>query len=87
MKDRFNQPITKVKVYTDFLKLVVNYPFPENLIENYLSGSDEGFSNLQGYISSNMNGGIYEWATSLGIIEAADHMFECALENGNITED
>jgi hypothetical protein len=77
---------TKEQCYRDALGLMVNGRIPDKIIKDYINGEDDAHLPLVDFICRNIRGEISDWSTCIGILEAADHLYECALENGNLTE-
>jgi hypothetical protein len=76
---------TKEQIFRDSLSLFVNEYIPDDILKSYLNDEDgEATMELQGWILNNMRGEIQDWCTGIGIIEAVEHLYETALENGNI---
>lgn len=76
---------TKEKVFRDSFSLFANGYIPNDILNNYLNDEDgESTAILQEWILTNMRGEISDWCTAIGIIEAVEHLYETALENGNI---
>ncbi len=75
---------TKIQCYRDALGLMVNGYIPDKLIEDYCNEVDDAFEPLRDFVLNNMRGEILDWSTAIGIIEAADCLYDCAYENGNL---
>lgn len=78
--------ITKEKIYRYLFSLFTNGRIPDDIFNDYINDKDgEGTSRIQWWIIDNMRGEISDWCTGIGIIEAVEHLYNCALENGNLT--
>ena len=81
-----------------YLYLIINkfleFPLPENLLDNYLSydnsldnnipdTDDHVYLELMDYISSNLKDDI-AWCTASSILEAAELIYNSAIDNGNL---
>jgi len=77
---------TKAKIYKDGFGLFTNGQIPTEIFNNYLNDEDgDATSRLQWWIVDNMRGEIMDWCTGIGIIEAVEHLYKVALENGNLS--
>jgi len=77
---------TKEQIFKDGFNLFFTKPIPCGLLDAYLNDtSGEGSLNLQYWISCNMRSELIDWSTAIGIIEAVEHLFYTALENGNLS--
>jgi hypothetical protein len=75
----------KEKIFKEAFALFVNGTIPEGIFQAYLNDIDgEGASRLQWWIVDNMKTEISDWCTGIGIIEAVEHLYNVAKENGNI---
>jgi len=78
---------TKPECYKDAFGLLLNKDVPDSILERYLNDIDgEGAYELQRFIVNNMKHELVDWSTGIGILEAVDKMYECALENGNVKD-
>ena len=78
--------ITKEKIYRDSFSLFTNGRIPDGMFNDYINDKEgEATLILQWWIIDNMRGEISDWCTGIGIIEAVEHLYNCALENGNLT--
>ena len=79
---------TKEEIFRDGFTLFVNKPLPDKLLINYLNDENGlATSSLQMWLVDNMKTELIDWCTGIGIIEAVEHLYEAALENGNINEE
>ena len=79
---------TKEQIFTNSLSLFVDEPIPNELLQNYLNDTTGDYtSDLQGWIVFHMKDEISDWCTGIGIIEAVKHLYNTALENGNLSLD
>ena len=65
-----------------------NYKYWGNGITDkyYMNDEDgEATSRLQCWVVNNMRGEIMDWCSGIGIIEAVEHLYKTALENGNLS--
>ena len=77
---------TKAQIYKDGFGLFTNGQIPTEIFNNYLNDEDgDATSRLQWWIVDNMRGEIMDWCTGIGIIEAVEHLYKVALENGNLS--
>lgn len=77
---------TKEEIFRDAFHLFTNNEIPDDLFNDYLNDKDgEATFNLQCWVINNMKRQISDWATGIGIIEAAELMYESARENGNLS--
>jgi hypothetical protein len=78
---------TKLEIYKDFLRLVCNGPIPEQLLKDWIDddGGNDSYL-MQAWVVNNLRGEIMDWATGIGVLEAAESMYLTALENGNLNE-
>ena len=81
---------TQTECYQDFLGLMIKGRVPDEILYLYLHNhnNDDGsaFESLQRFIALKMRDEIVDWATAEGIIDSADRMYQCALENGNVKQ-
>lgn len=78
---------TKEQILRDGFTLFVNKPVPDELLINYINDKyGESTAKLQCWLLDNMRTEITDWCTGIGIIEAVEHLYQTALENGNINE-
>lgn len=78
---------SKEQVFRDAFALFVNGHIPDDIFNGYMSDTTgEATLRLQHWIldSGNMKGWIMDWCTGIGIIEAVEHLYKTALENGNL---
>lgn len=76
---------TKEEIYLDAFALFVTKPMPNELFINYMNDEDgEATFELQCWIVNNMRTEIIDWCTGIGIIEAVEHLYKVAEENGNL---
>lgn len=76
---------TKHQIYMDGFRLFVDKPIPTELLTNYMSDADgEATSEFQFWLIDNMRKSILDWCTGIGIIETVEHLYQTALENGNV---
>lgn len=79
---------TKEQIYRDSFSLLTNGYIPDEIFNGYINDEDgEGTSRLQWWCVDNMRGEIMDWCTGIGIIEAVEKLYECALDNGNLSEE
>ena len=65
---------------------MTNGIIPNDILKGYMKDKDgEGTSRLQFWVLDNMRGEISDWCTAIGIIESVEHLYEAALENGNLS--
>ena len=76
--------ISKKECYKTTFRLLVNGEIPDKVLDDYINEVDDSYTALADYVINNMRGEIQEWSTAIGIIEAVDRIYECAVENGNI---
>ena len=76
----------KKNIYRAAFSCLVNGYIPDKILDDYLDEKGDGFAKLQGWVVNNMRGELMDWCTGVGIIEAVEHFYETALENGNIVE-
>lgn len=77
----------KEKIYRDSFSLFLDSKIPDDIFNNYINDKDgEATSILQWWIIDNMKEELDYWCTGIGIIEAVEHLYNCALENGNLTK-
>lgn len=78
---------TKEQIFRDGFGLFTNGQIPNDIFNAYMTDEDgEATAALQGWIVNNMRGEIMDWCTGIGIIEAVEHLYETAKENGNVSE-
>ena len=76
---------TKEQIYRISFGLFTNGHIPDEIFNGYMNDEDgEGTSRLQWWCVDNMRGDIMDWCTGIGIIEAVEHLYQCAKENGNL---
>ncbi len=73
---------TKEQIFKDGFSLFTNGQIPSDIFNAYMS--DEDTFKLQCWVVNNMRGEIMDWCTGIGIIEAVEHLYTTALENGNL---
>jgi len=79
---------TKEQIYRDSFSLLTNGYIPDKILNDFINDEDgEATFELQCWIVNNMRGEIMDWATGIGIIEAVEKLYECALDNGNLSEE
>lgn len=71
----------------DIFDLFLNKEVPDNIFDGYQRDDEESYLKLQDFIGMHMKKEILSWSTSIGIIEASEHLYKCAVENGNIKPD
>ena len=77
---------TKEQIFKDGFGLFTNGQIPNDMFNAYMSDKDgEATFELQCWIANNMRGEIMDWCTEIGIIEAVEHLYKTALENGNLS--
>ncbi len=75
-------------VRKDVFELFLQKPVPEDIFNNYVTDKNgEGLLILQDFCINNMKREILNWCTGIGIIEACEYLYRCAVENGNIKID
>lgn len=75
----------KEQIFRDAFALFTNGRIPDDIFNAYMNDeTGEATSKLQFWILANMRGEIVEWCTGIGVIEAVEHLYQTALENGNI---
>lgn len=80
-----NSTKTREEILKEAFSLFVNRKIPDNIFQEYINDTEgEGTSNLQCWIVNNMRGEIKDWCTGIGIIEAVEHLYKVAKENGNL---
>lgn len=78
---------TKEQIFRDGFSLFTNGQIPNEIFNNYMTDEDgEATSRLQWWCVDNMRGEIMDWCTGIGIIEAVEHLYKTALENGNFAK-
>lgn len=78
----------KEKIYREAFGLMTNGYIPDNIFNGYMNDTDgEGASRIQWWCVNNMRLEIIDWCTGIGIIEAVEHLYKVAHENGNISLD
>jgi hypothetical protein len=77
---------TKEQIFRDGFRLFTSGQIPNDMFNAYMSDEDgETTFELQSWIVNNMRGEIMDWCTAIGIIEAVEHLYETAFENGNLS--
>jgi len=76
--------ISKKDCYTSAFSLLVNGKIPDKILDDYINDVDDSHTALADYVINNMKKEISKWSTAIGIIEAVDSIYNCAVENGNI---
>ena len=77
---------TKEQIFRDGFGLFTNGQIPNDIFNGYITDEDgEATFELQCWIVNNMRGEIMDWCTRIGIIEAVEHLYKTALENGNLS--
>jgi hypothetical protein len=77
---------TKEQIFRDGFGLFTNGQIPNDMFNDYMNDEDgEATSRLQWWCVDNMRGEIMDWCTGIGIIEAVEHLYKTALENGNLS--
>lgn len=72
---------TRADALKDVIQLFTNGSIPSDILKGYLEDeTGEGSMLMQSWIINNMRGEILGWCTGIGIIEAAEHLYETALE-------
>lgn len=72
---------TKEQILRDGFDCFVNGRIPDDIFNAYLNDEDgESTYRLQGWILNNMKGWMMDWCTGIGIIEAVEHLYQCAKE-------
>lgn len=74
---------TKEQIYRNIFSLFSDVELPNEILKEYLYLNDS--YNLQLWLVSNMKDELSDWCTGIGIIESAEHLYQCALENGNLS--
>ena len=78
---------TKEQIFRDGFRLFTNGQVPNDIFNAYMSDGDgQATFELQSWLLNNMKSEIMDWCTSIGIIEAVEHLYQTALDNGNILE-
>jgi hypothetical protein len=72
----------KIKCYLDFFSLVLRRNPSQKLMKRYFT-EDDVYPELADFVLNNMRKQI-NWSTAIGIIEAAEHIYNEAISNGNI---
>jgi hypothetical protein len=81
---------TKAEIFKEAIELFITEEVHNGLLINYLDAQedkdDEGDAtfHLQAMIVNFMKPEILDWCTGIGIIEAVNHLYNTALENGNL---
>ena len=76
---------TKEQIFRDGFGLFTNGQIPNNIFNLYMGDEDgESTLELQWWVVNNMRVEIADWCTGIGIIEAVEHLYKTALENGNV---
>ena len=79
--------IRRIELYGSVYALFLTKLPPKKLFDRFFDYSFEtggdGFTDMQEFVISNLKKEFY-WSTSIGIIEAIDHIVEEAISNGNI---
>jgi hypothetical protein len=79
---------TKEKIFRESFSLLTNGWIPDEIFNAYMNDKDgDGTIKMQEWCVDNMRGEIMDWSTGLGIIEAVESLYQCALENGNLSEE
>jgi len=79
---------TKEQIYRDAFECLTNGKIPDDIFDAYMNDNDgEGTLRLQRWCVDNMKGWCVDWNTGIGIIEAVEHLYKVALENGNLSID
>jgi len=78
--------MSKKEIYNDVFLLFLNKKVPNAILEGYLDNSENSYLKLSDFIGLNMKRELLKWCTCVGIIESADHLYNCALENGNLKQ-
>jgi len=71
----------------DIFNLFLNKEVPDDIFEGYLRDDEDCYLKLQDFIGANMKKEMLSWSTTIGILEASEHLYKCAVENGNIKPD
>jgi len=71
----------------DIFNLFLNKEVPDDIFEGYLRDDEDCYLKLQDFIGENMKKEMLSWSTTIGILEASEHLYKCAVENGNIKPD
>jgi hypothetical protein len=76
---------TKEQIFIDGFSLFINKQIPTDIFNAYMNDiNGEATAELQYWIVNNMRKEIMDWCTAIGIIEAVEHLYQTALENGNL---
>ncbi len=76
---------SKVQIYLDGFSLFLKESIPDDLFINYTNDRDGSATyELQLWVVNHMKDEIADWCTGIGIIESVEHLYEVALENGNL---
>ncbi len=79
---------TKEQIYREAFACMTVGTIPDNIMNGYLNDTDgTGAFKLQRWCVDNMNPGIIDWCTGIGIIEAVELLYAVAMENGNLSID
>ena len=76
--------ISKKECYTSAFSLLINGKIPDKVLDDYINDVDDSYTALADHVLNNIKKEIAEWSTAIGIIEAVDSIYNCAVENGNI---
>lgn len=76
---------SKEQILRDAFGLLTNGRIPDDIFNEYIDNVDgDGSWRIQEWCVNNMKESIADWCTGIGIIEAVEHLYDVALENGNI---
>lgn len=77
--------MTKADILRQSIGFFVSREVPRDVFGAYMNDTDgEGASALQAWVVDNMRPEITGWCAGIGIIEAAEHLYSVARENGNV---
>jgi hypothetical protein len=75
----------KEQIFKDGFGLFTNGQIPKDIFNAYMIDEDgEATFELQCWVVNNMRVEIRDWCTGIGIIEAVEHLYKTAIENGNL---
>lgn len=80
---------TRSEILKGTIELFTSIPVPADIFEayvndRYVTNDGDGTMLMQEWIINNLRPSLSDWATGIGVIEAAEGMYECAKENGNL---
>lgn len=74
----------KFEYFQDVFRLLLKKEVPEDILKGYIDLDNENdYLRLVDFIGMNMKDEI-DWSTCVGLVEAVEHMYKEAVNNGNI---